>query len=446
MARLDRLGDEGKRTVQLASVIGRQFLLRLLARVAGLSHRLDGLLRELQALEIIYEQGLLPEPAYIFKHAVIQDVAYNSLLIQRRKSLHRAVGEAIEELYPDRLEEHYTELAHHFTQGEVWDKALVYLRQAGAKAMARSAHHEAVGCFEQALAALEQLPESPDMWVQAIDLRCDLRSALQPSGDLGRILACLREAESLAEALDDPRRLGQISVFLSIHFRFLGAYDQAIAAAQRAIALATPSRDAALQALANQHLGIAYHAQGDYRRAIACLRQAVAFFDGAQRRERFGPAFLPAVTSRAYLAWFHAELGLFAEGRPLGDEGLRIAEVMAHPGSLMVASYMVGLLALRQGDLPRALPLLKRAVGICQDADLPAYFPRMAAALGVAYTLSGRIADAISLLTQAMEQAMTTEMTGFQALCLLSLGEAYLLAKPPGGGTHPRRTHVGAGS
>src|SRR5499427_7206311 len=92
MARLDRLGENGKHTVQLASVIGRQFLVRLLARIAGLRDRLEGLLRELQALELIYEQGLLPEPAYIFKHAVIQDVAYNSLLRQQRKALHRAVG------------------------------------------------------------------------------------------------------------------------------------------------------------------------------------------------------------------------------------------------------------------------------------------------------------------------------------------------------------------
>src|SRR5262245_65954058 len=99
MALLDRLGENGKRTVQLASVIGRQFLRRLLERVAGLTGELEGLLAELKALEIIYEQGLVPEPAYVFKHAVIQDVAYNSLLIQRRKALHRAVGEAIEELY-----------------------------------------------------------------------------------------------------------------------------------------------------------------------------------------------------------------------------------------------------------------------------------------------------------------------------------------------------------
>src|SRR6266542_1881102 len=118
MSRLDRLGEEGKRTVQLASVIGRQFLQRLLERIAGLTGSLEGLLQELKALEIIYEQGLLPEPAYIFKHAVIQDVAYNSLLKERRRELHRAVGAAIEELYPDRLADHYQELAHHFVIGE----------------------------------------------------------------------------------------------------------------------------------------------------------------------------------------------------------------------------------------------------------------------------------------------------------------------------------------
>src|SRR5262249_55172599 len=155
---------------------------------------LEGLLRELQALEIIYEQGLVPEPAYIFKHAVIQDVAYQSLLMQRRKDLHRAVGEAIEELYHDRLAEHYGELAHHFTQGEVWDKALLYCRQAGEKAMVQSAYHEAVTSFEQALAALAHLPERRDTIEQAIDLRCDLRNALLPLGDQARILDQLQAA------------------------------------------------------------------------------------------------------------------------------------------------------------------------------------------------------------------------------------------------------------
>src|SRR5262249_58717801 len=126
MSRLDRLGDDGKRAVQLASVIGRRFLARLLERIADVHGELEGLLQELKALEIIYEQGLLPEPAYIFKHAVIQDVAYNSLLVQRRKELHRAVALAIEELYADRIAEHHAELAYHFARAEEWAKAMEY--------------------------------------------------------------------------------------------------------------------------------------------------------------------------------------------------------------------------------------------------------------------------------------------------------------------------------
>jgi tetratricopeptide (TPR) repeat protein len=208
----------------------------------------------------------------------------------------------------------------------------------------------------------------------------------------------------------------------------MGAHDQAIAAGQRALALATADGNIVLQALANLRLGYAYEAQGDYRRAIDCLRQTMMSLEGARRRERFGQVALPAVQSRAWLALCHAELGTFVEGRALGDEGLRIAEVVDHLASLMFASWGIGLLSLRQGDLRRALPQLERAVGICQDADLPLFFPLMAPALGAAYTLGRRVADAISLLTQAMEQTMAMEMGGLQALCSLSLGEAQLLA------------------
>jgi tetratricopeptide (TPR) repeat protein len=119
---------------------------------------------------------------------------------------------------------------------------------------------------------------------------------------------------------------------------------------------------------------------------------------------------------------------MFAEGRGLGEEGLQIAETLAHPSNLLWASYGIGLLSLCQGDLSRALPLLERAMGICQEADLPLFFPRIAAALGAAYTLSGRVADAAALLTQAMEQTKSTDMAGFQTLCRLPLSEAYMLA------------------
>ena len=151
--------------------------------------------------------------------------------------------------------------------------------------------------------------------------------------------------------------------------------------------------------------------------------------EGARRHERLGSVFLPAAQSCADLAACHAELGTFAEGRALGAEGLRVAEEVADLGSLMWAYHGIGLLSLRQGDLHRAVPLLERAVSLCQDADLPFYFPLMASALSTAYTLGGRVADAVPLCTQVMEQTTATGMSGFEeVLCRLFLGEAQVLA------------------
>jgi class 3 adenylate cyclase/tetratricopeptide (TPR) repeat protein len=428
-ARIDRLAPEDKRLLQTAAVIGTEVPGPLLQAIADTSDEvLYRSLAQLQAAEFLYETRLFPEHEYTFKHALTHEVAYSGLLQERRRVLHACIVEALEALAGNRVAEQVERLASHALRGDVWAKALVYGRQAGEKALARSAHREAVGYFEQALSALPHLPAQHDTRQQAIDLRLALSSALQPWSDWERIIAYLRETEALAAALDDPRRLGQVAIRLSRHFYFSGAYDQSIAAGQRALALATVDGDVVLQAQANQRLGLPYGTQGDYRRAIDCLRQSVAFFEGARARERFGQFFLPAVLSHAHLAWWDAELGMFAEGRAFGDEGLRVAEAVAHLGSLMIASWGMGLLALRQGDLQRALPLLERAIGICQDADLQAHFPRVAAALGAAYTLDGRVADAVPLLTQAMEQTTATELVVFQALCGLPLAEAQLLA------------------
>jgi DNA-binding winged helix-turn-helix (wHTH) protein/tetratricopeptide (TPR) repeat protein len=363
-----------------------------------------------------------------FRHALYQDLLYQRIPAGRQTRWHARIGARLAQGFGAQAGDLAAALALHCVRGRLLPQAVQYLRQAGEKATARSAYREAVGYFEQALSALPQLPETRDTREQAIDLRLALRSALLPSGDYGRILAALREAESLAVPLDDPHRLAQVSVFLSNYFYRTGVHDQAIAVAQRALALATTSGDVVLHAQANQFLGVAYQAQGDYRRAIDCLGQTVASLVGVQRHERFGQIFLPAVHSCAWLAWCHAELGTFAEGRAFGEEGIRIAEAVAHPGSLMWAFWGVGLLALRQGDLPRALPRLERAMDLCQDTDLPVFFPRLAAALGAAYSLSGRIADAVQLLTLAMAQTMATATAGFQVPCALSLGEAQLLA------------------
>jgi tetratricopeptide (TPR) repeat protein len=428
-ARLDRLPTAERQLLQAAAVIGKDIAVPLLQAITELPEAtLQQGLAHLQAAEFLYETRLWPERVYTFKHALTHEVAYGSLLPERRHALHAKIVGALETLAGDRVAESVERLAHHAVRGLVWDKALAYARQAGEKAMAQSAHREAVGYFEQALSVLSHLPAQCDTHAQAIDLRLALRNALLLSGDSGRMLVYLHEAGALAEALGDPHRLGRVSAFLSLHSYLKGAHNQAIAFGQRALALVPASGDVVLHAMANQYLGLAYRAQGDYPRAIACFGQTVAALDGARRREFLGQTMPPAVFSRAVLATCHAELGRFAEGQALGEEGLRIAEAVAHPASLMFASWGIGVLARRHGDLPRALPQLERAVSLCHDADIPVYFPSMAVALGAAYTLCGRVADAVSLLTHAMAQATAIERVDYQAFCGLSLGEAQLLA------------------
>jgi len=428
-ARIDRLPPEAKALLQTAAVIGTEVPVPLVQAVAELPvGTLQQSLTHLQTAEFLYETHLFPEHVYTFKHALTQEVAYGSLLQERRRALHARIVTALEALAGGQMGEQVDLLAHHALRGEVWAKALAYCRQAGEKALARSAHREAVGSFEQALSVLPHLPETRDTLEQAIDLQLALRTALVPSGDAGRVLAVLQEAETLAVALDDPRRLGQVLHFLSRQFSLMGTHDQAITAAQRALALATAHGAVVLQALAHRYLGLAYLAWGDYRRALDHTQQAVTALDGLPRGEHFGEGFLPAVSARGRLAWCHAALGTFVEGWAVGATGLQIAEAAAHPASLMFAAWGVGLLALRQGDLPRALPQLERALRICQEADLRHFFPIVAAALGEAYTLGGRVADAVALLTQALEQSTAMARVIDAGVCAVALGEAQVQA------------------
>ena len=289
-ARIDRLPVEEKHLLQTAAVIGTEVPSPLLQAIAEVpeaaAHR--GL-AHLQAAEFLYETRLFPEYAYTFKHALTHEVAYGSLLQERRRVLHVRIVEALEHLAPDRLAEQVERLAHHALRGEVWDKALAYSRQAGEKAMARSAHREAVGYFEQALSALPHLPEQRETIEQAIDLRLVLRYALLMLGDLGRVLQCLRDAESLAETLGDHRRLGRISAYLTYHFWNTGELDCALKSGHRALAIATDLGDMALQVRANLALGHAYHALGEFRRALDYFRWDVSTLAGDRRRVRLDP-------------------------------------------------------------------------------------------------------------------------------------------------------------
>ena len=201
LARLDRLAA-AKIVAQLGATIGRTFAYDLLQAVAPLdAATLDGALAQLVEAEVVTQRGLLPQATYTFKHALIQDAAYESLLRSTRQQYHQRIAQVMAERFSETAETQPEVLAQHYTAAGLHAQALSYWQWAGQRALERSAHREAVGSFEQALSALLHLPEQYDTREQAIDLRLALRSALWPSSDFGRILAYLREAEALAAAL-----------------------------------------------------------------------------------------------------------------------------------------------------------------------------------------------------------------------------------------------------
>jgi predicted ATPase/class 3 adenylate cyclase len=286
-ARIDRLPQEEKRLLQTAAVIGTEVPFSLLQAIADVPE--DALhhgLTHLQGAEFLYETSLFPERIYTFKHALTHEVAYGSLLQEQRRMLHARIVEALETLGGDRLADHVEGLAHHAFRGEVWDKALMYFRQAGVKATARSANQQAVICFEQALEALQHLPENRDTMELAIDLRFDLRMALFLLDEFERMLDHLREAEALAESLDDRSRLGRISYFMSFYDSLIGNEDRALASSQRALSIAEALSDIDLQVTSLLNLGRLCYILGDYSRAMDILKRNVTFLTGDLLYER----------------------------------------------------------------------------------------------------------------------------------------------------------------
>ena len=272
---------EAKRLVQIAAVIGPEVPVPLLQSIAELSEEaLQRGLAHLQATEFLYETRLFPDSVYTFKHALTHEVAYGSLLQERRRVLHACIVETLEALAGDQVAEQVERLAHHALRGEMWDKALTYCQQAGEKVMARAAHREAVGYLEQALGAAQRLPARHDLLAQGIDLCIILDSAFLTLGDPRRGFDYLRKAIVLAEALDDQRQLGRAANGMTHYFLRTGDFDAAIESGQRALVHATTSGAGVEQAIAHCVLGTAYFSLGDYRSATDVLRRSVAALEG----------------------------------------------------------------------------------------------------------------------------------------------------------------------
>jgi predicted ATPase/class 3 adenylate cyclase len=423
-ARIDRLSVEEKHLLQTAAVIGTEVPFPLLQAIAELPE--DALhrgLAQLQAAEFLYETRLFPEREYTFKHALTHEVAYGSLLQERRRTLHAHIVEALECLAPDRLAEHVERLAHHALRGEVWDKAVIYCRQAGAKARNRMAFREAATCFDQALAALAHVPESPTRIALAIDLRLDLR-VLHSLGEYGQALAHLDEAEVLAQALDDRARLGRVLIQRTFLLRMRADHPGAIAAGQRALAIAAELGDGVMQVAAAHRLAQPYFAIGDFGQAAALLRRNVEALEAGTS----DPHLYYGISSQAWLALVLSFLGEFAAGQRHGEEALRLAAGEDRGVAPSTAHGCLGLLYLTQGDLERAIRVLDQGLALCRATDNRDWSRWIAAGLGHTYALTGHIAEGRALLEEALKDDIRTGSLHAHSDHIARLSEICLLA------------------
>ncbi len=423
--RLDRLSKVARDLAAVGAVIGRGFEVSLLQGAAGLDETATAAgLEELVRRQVLHEVA----GGLDFVHERIRGVVYGELLGPRRRLLHRQVAEAIERLHAADLGPHLLAIGIHYREGEVWENAAAHFRQAGSKAVTRSAHREAATCFEQALDACQHLPASHDSLALAVDLRHDLCNVLLPLGRLPRMLDVLQEAEALAQSLGDTYRQARVACRLSNCFWWMGDSERGIAAGEHAVRLASACRDPDSQLAANFNLGLSYHQRGDYARTIDLNSDIVASFRGDQLYRSLGGISIQSVVSRTMLTWSLSELGRFSEGCGYGEDGVRIAETAGHKGSELRACFGLGQLHLRKGDMPQAIALLERSVSLSGVAEAPLWFPVVASHLGYAHALSGHLAEALPLLEHAMEQAVAEGRMAYQALQVAHLSEGYLLA------------------
>jgi predicted ATPase/class 3 adenylate cyclase len=401
-ARIDALPGADKHLLQQAAVIGYDVPFALLLAICGLEEdTVRGMLDNLQAAEFLYTTRLFPDLQYTFKHSLTHDVAYSGVLHERRRAIHARVVDAIEELYPDRLAEQVERLAHHAVRGELKEKAIHYLRQAGAKAALRSALLDARAYFEQALRALAALPESEDVLEQGFEIRLELRPVLRQLGEGRQMLRQLREAEAISERLKDDLRRGRVCAFMTTVLSTFDDLDEALVTGGRALEIARRREDLRLRIVSTSYLDQVHYYRGDYDRAVELATDVLAVLPAGWVHEYFGMAVPSSVWCRAWLIMSLAELGRFSEAAKYEAEALQLAEPTQHTHTIGFAQFAASMLHLVRGEWEQARSLIERWIDTCLALQTPSLHPWAVASSAWALAQTGDDTEALSRIREA---------------------------------------------
>jgi len=397
MARIDRLQDAPKKTLQLASVIGREFTRRLLDRIAEIRERTEEFLRELKTIELIYEKSLFPELAYMFKHALTHEVAYNSLLVQRRKGLHRLIGLAIEELYANRLTEQYEMLAHHFLRAEEWAKAFEYLVKAAEKASRAFATREALALYDQALEAAGHLGE-----VVAAKTRMAIHQAKSNLylvlSDFERSRAEGERVMALARRMGDAA--GEAAALAGMAFASLWAHDF-----DRALEDARTAMEVAERVDAKPVVAAGRFTRGFVLAVTSRLAEAREEFGQALATSRLAGDAVHQSFSLGFSGMLKNWEGAYREASELLGEGVQVAREHNLLVPLFWCLWIRGVVLVGKGDYDEALATLEEDVALCEKVGEEVMRHRALNTLGWLWMEFGDLDRAIDLNRRCAEGA-----------------------------------------
>ena len=422
-SRIDRLPPSEKELLQTVAVMGREFTLGLVQRVAGASEPgLERMLGDLQSGEFIYEQPAFPEVEYVFKHALTQEVAYNSLLSERRKLLHERAAAAMEALYIGRLDDHLIELGRHYQRSGNSAKAIEYLQRAGAQAVTRSAHAEAIGLFTSALELLKTMPETPGRMHQELTLQLGLGSALSATTGVStpETGQAFERASELCGQLGATPHLFAVLVGLAQFYSIRAEFHRAYELAQQALAIAELEGDAVSLVEASAILGPVLLTLGDFAAAQSHLERAIAAPEPALSQSL---PFEPRVISLCFKALFQILLGYPDQALMRSREALALARKLSHPFTLVGAMGLSSLFHRLRGEGEESLSLYEETLRLASEHGFQQFVAVALAGRGLALIELNRVEEGIAQLRGGLSALRATGMYQSQTIYLAELAE-----------------------
>ena len=405
-ARMDRLEENLKHTMQVASVIGRDFSFKVLQSITGIKKEIKSHLLNLQDLEFIYEKNRFPELEYIFKHALTQEVVYNSLLIKRRKEIHEKIGNAMEELYKDRLDEFFEMLAYHYAKSDNLEKAYQYLKLSGNKATQSHANWEAIRFYQEAIDALGRMPSTNSKKREGLQVRVSLAMPAMFLSYPEDSIDVLKVGVKLAREVGDVRSLAKLDGTLAHAYAIKGESILSIKHAEKCFEGAQKIQDLDLMAPVARDLTSAYMFAGKLSTAVPIFSKVIPLIEKANKRsESFGrPASV--YTFLCGLAGFiMGFLGSFNEAEDLCEKALVNALQNNDIYELAYSEFSYGIAAMQKGDGRSTVEHLQKCVVYLEKSQMTTLMDPALASLGLGYIHQGDLEKARKFADRAVVAA-----------------------------------------